>query len=28
MTMRIIEGAEEHKLPADYIEQLKKITPA
>jgi gamma-glutamylcyclotransferase len=25
---RIIEGAEEHHLPADYIEQLKKITPA
>ena len=25
---RIIEGAEEHKLPADYIEQLKKITAA
>jgi len=25
---RIIEGAEEHNLPADYVEQLKKITPA
>jgi cation transport regulator ChaC len=25
---RIIEGAEEHKLPADYIEQLKKIVAA
>ncbi len=25
---RIIQGAEEHNLPADYIAQLKKITPA
>jgi len=25
---RIIQGAEEHNLPADYITQLKKITPA
>lgn len=25
---RIIRGAEEHGLPADYIEQLKKVTPA
>jgi gamma-glutamylcyclotransferase (GGCT)/AIG2-like uncharacterized protein YtfP len=24
----IIEGAEEHNLPADYIAALKKITPA
>ena len=25
---RIIEGAVEHNLPGEYIEQLKKITPA
>ncbi|HSC77536.1 MAG TPA: gamma-glutamylcyclotransferase family protein [Candidatus Acidoferrales bacterium] len=25
---RIIQGAEAHGLPADYIAQLKKITPA
>ena len=25
---RIIEGAEEHNLPADYIEQLRSIAPA
>lgn len=25
---RIIQGAEEHNLPADYIEELKKIIPA
>lgn len=25
---RILQGAEEHKLPADYIAQLKKIAPA
>jgi cation transport regulator ChaC len=25
---RIVQGAEEHGLPADYIESLKKITPA
>ncbi len=25
---RIVQGAEEHNLPADYIEALKKITPA
>ncbi|MGH9862019.1 MAG: gamma-glutamylcyclotransferase family protein [Candidatus Acidiferrales bacterium] len=25
---RIIDGAEEHGLPADYLELLKKITPA
>lgn len=25
---RIVQGAEEHGLPADYIEQLKNITPA
>ncbi|MBI4465979.1 MAG: gamma-glutamylcyclotransferase [Acidobacteria bacterium] len=25
---RILQGAEEHRLPADYIEQLRKITPA
>jgi gamma-glutamylcyclotransferase (GGCT)/AIG2-like uncharacterized protein YtfP len=25
---RILQGAEEHNLPADYIESLKKITPA
>ncbi|MBI2955888.1 MAG: gamma-glutamylcyclotransferase [Acidobacteria bacterium] len=25
---RIIQGAEEHGLPADYLEQLKKIVPA
>jgi gamma-glutamylcyclotransferase len=25
---RILEGAEEHNLPADYLEQLKQIVPA
>ncbi len=25
---RIIQGAEEHQLPADYVRQLKKIAPA
>ena len=25
---RILQGAEEHHLPAEYIEQLKKVTPA
>ncbi|MFQ5695852.1 MAG: gamma-glutamylcyclotransferase family protein [Terriglobia bacterium] len=25
---RIIQGAEEHNLPGDYIEQLKRISPA
>lgn len=25
---RIVQGAEEHNLPADYIQQLKRITPA
>jgi len=25
---RILEGAEEHNLPPDYIEQLRSITPA
>jgi len=25
---RIIEGAEEHGLPADYVEKLKKVTSA
>ena len=25
---RILQGAEGHHLPADYLEQLKKITPA
>ncbi len=25
---RILEGAEEHNLPGDYLEQLRKITPA
>lgn len=25
---RILQGAEEHSLPREYIEQLRKITPA
>jgi len=25
---RILQGAEEHGLPADYVAQLRKITPA
>lgn len=25
---RILQGAEEHRLPAEYLEQLKKFTPA